>query len=258
MIGDSWKAANALLAPGRFASARGEHVRVQQRLEESLALFRTLGYPGDLAWPLIYLAHDALDQGSFAHAHSWLEEALMACRQAGNRWGLAHTLSLLGKYALERGDLAHAHRLLSECHQINQEAGNQRNIAHSFYLLARVFALQGDVAQARHLYEQSLAIAHTLEHRRLIACCLEGLAALESRQLPAAPAKKSLSPPAGLTAREVEVLRLVAQGLSDAQVAEQLVVSPRTVTTHLTSIYNKLGVNSRVAATRFAVEHRLV
>ena len=54
------------------------------------------------------------------------------------------------------------------------------------------------------------------------------------------------------------MLRLVAQGLSDAEVAEQLIVSPRTVTTHLTSIYNKLGVNSRAAATRFAVEHHLI
>ena len=61
-----------------------------------------------------------------------------------------------------------------------------------------------------------------------------------------------------LTAREVEVLRLVAQGLTDRQIAEQLIISPRTVNTHLTSIYNKLGVDTRAAATRFAVDHRLV
>lgn len=89
--------------------------------------------------------------------------------------------------------------------------------------------------------------------------------ALSARWLPspAQPAssaskKKPLSYPAGLSVREVEVLRLVAQGMSDAKVAEQLIVSPRTVTTHLTSIYNKLGVNSRAAATRFAVEHHLI
>lgn len=64
--------------------------------------------------------------------------------------------------------------------------------------------------------------------------------------------------PSRLTNRELEILRLVAQGLSDAQVAEQLVLSRRTVNAHLTSIYNKLGVNSRVAATRFALEKGLV
>jgi DNA-binding NarL/FixJ family response regulator len=56
----------------------------------------------------------------------------------------------------------------------------------------------------------------------------------------------------------MEVLRLVAQGLTDAQVAEQLVVSPRTVNFHLTSIYSKLGVSSRSGATRYAIEHGLI
>ena len=45
--------------------------------------------------------------------------------------------------------------------------------------------------------------------------------------------------------------------MPDAQVADRLVLSPRTVTTHLSSIYNKLGVSSRNAATRFALEHGL-
>jgi DNA-binding NarL/FixJ family response regulator len=60
-----------------------------------------------------------------------------------------------------------------------------------------------------------------------------------------------------LSGREVEVLRLVARGLTNDQVADQLFLSKRTVTTHLTSIYTKLGVTSRNAATRFALEHGL-
>jgi DNA-binding NarL/FixJ family response regulator len=72
------------------------------------------------------------------------------------------------------------------------------------------------------------------------------------------PPKRGAANFAGLTAREVEVLRWVALGLTDAQVAEKLIISTRTVTSHLSSIYNKLGVSSRVVATRFAVDHRLV
>ena len=53
------------------------------------------------------------------------------------------------------------------------------------------------------------------------------------------------------------MLQLVAEGLGDAEVAQRLVVSPRTVHSHLRSIYRKLGVNSRSAATRYAVEHEL-
>jgi DNA-binding NarL/FixJ family response regulator len=60
--------------------------------------------------------------------------------------------------------------------------------------------------------------------------------------------------PAGLTAREVEVLRLVAKGLSNHEVAAELVLSPRTVHAHLRSVYRKLEVHSRGAAARSAAE----
>jgi DNA-binding NarL/FixJ family response regulator len=66
------------------------------------------------------------------------------------------------------------------------------------------------------------------------------------------------SRPAGLSAREVDVLRLVASGLSDAEVAERLFLSVRTVNAHLRSIYRKAGVRSRAAAGRFAEENGLV
>jgi len=65
-------------------------------------------------------------------------------------------------------------------------------------------------------------------------------------------------PPPGLTQREGEVLRLVAQGLSNAQIAEALVISPRTVDAHLRSIYSKLNIASRHAAIHYAHEHHLV
>lgn len=60
-----------------------------------------------------------------------------------------------------------------------------------------------------------------------------------------------------LTPREVEVLRLLARGMSNNQIAEQLVLSPHTVNVHNQSIFGKLGVNSRSGATRYALEHQL-
>jgi DNA-binding NarL/FixJ family response regulator len=63
--------------------------------------------------------------------------------------------------------------------------------------------------------------------------------------------------PAGLTEREVEVLRLIAQGLTDAQVGEKLVISTRTVNSHLRSIYSKIGVTTRTSAARFAMDNKL-
>jgi DNA-binding NarL/FixJ family response regulator len=61
-----------------------------------------------------------------------------------------------------------------------------------------------------------------------------------------------------LTRREVDVLRLLAQGLSNAQIAEQLVLRVVTVNSYLRSVYSKLGVSSRTAAIRYAWDYHLI
>jgi putative nucleotidyltransferase with HDIG domain len=71
----------------------------------------------------------------------------------------------------------------------------------------------------------------------------------------AQPRKREL--PAGLTEREVEVLRLAVKGLSNRQMAEVLYVSPKTVDNHIQHIYEKIGVSTRVGATLFALQHDL-
>jgi DNA-binding NarL/FixJ family response regulator len=63
--------------------------------------------------------------------------------------------------------------------------------------------------------------------------------------------------PFGLTAREVDVLKLLAEGLTDPQIAERLFVSRNTVATHTRAIFGKLGVTTRAAAARLAAEHGL-
>jgi len=91
------------------------------------------------------------------------------------------------------------------------------------------------------------------------------LALEEAIQLGVEPAPQAEAPkinaapyPGGLSAREIDVLRLVAQGMTDAQIAKELVLSPRTINSHLNSIYHKLGIKSRASATRFAVEQGLL
>jgi HD-GYP domain-containing protein (c-di-GMP phosphodiesterase class II) len=64
--------------------------------------------------------------------------------------------------------------------------------------------------------------------------------------------------PAGLTAREVDVLRLVARGLSSKEIAQRLVISPKTARNHIEHIYTKIGASSRVTASLFATEHGLL
>jgi HD-GYP domain-containing protein (c-di-GMP phosphodiesterase class II) len=83
-------------------------------------------------------------------------------------------------------------------------------------------------------------------------------ALLSSLEMPAPPARARVSLPSGLTAREVEVLQLVAAGSTRKQVAEALVVSEGTVRSHLEHIYSKIGVSNRAGAALFAMEHGLL
>ena len=100
--------------------------------------------------------------------------------------------------------------------------------------------------------------SHKASHMRIALC--------EKRTLPPSQEAPSLGQPhphtlpegEGLTPCELKVLRLLAQGLRSAEIAEQLVISITTVNSHLRSIYSKLGVTSRAAATRYAIEHHLV
>ena len=64
--------------------------------------------------------------------------------------------------------------------------------------------------------------------------------------------------PAGLTAREVEVLRLLARGLANREIAERLVISPKTVASHIEHIYAKIDASTRATASLFAMQHGLL
>jgi DNA-binding NarL/FixJ family response regulator len=73
------------------------------------------------------------------------------------------------------------------------------------------------------------------------------------------PAKAVRQPrPAGLTERQVEVLRLVAEGLSNPKIAERLVISRRTAEHHVQEVYARIGVSSRAGAALFAMQHDLL
>jgi DNA-binding NarL/FixJ family response regulator len=112
-------------------------------------------------------------------------------------------------------------------------------------------------------FEEALAAGRTMTPAQALASH-QVLAPQDPQPTQAVPGLPPIAParhpsaPAGLTTREIEVLRLVAKGLTDAQVAEQLVISTRTVNTHLTSIYGKIGVSSRIAATLYSVEHQIL
>jgi DNA-binding NarL/FixJ family response regulator len=107
-------------------------------------------------------------------------------------------------------------------------------------------------------FDAALAEGRAMRPEQALAAREQPLAPVQAKARTNKQQRVAPSYPNGLTAREVEVLRLVAQGLSDAQVAQTLVISPRTVNAHLRSIYSKLNITSRTAAAHFAVEQRLL
>ena len=99
----------------------------------------------------------------------------------------------------------------------------------------------------------SRALRNEVRVGRLDANAVEAVLAAAGHQV-----RRRVERPAGLTAREVDVLRLVVQGLSSRQVANELVISPKTVRNHVEHIYAKTGVSSRAQASLFAVQHGLL
>jgi serine/threonine protein kinase/tetratricopeptide (TPR) repeat protein/DNA-binding CsgD family transcriptional regulator len=237
----------------------------------------------DTATTLTQLARLYADRGQYEQAAPLLHRALTICEQ---RLGQEHpdtvvTLSTLASLHSLQGQHEQAGPLYQRALAIAEQTLGQEHPKTAMILdsLARLYDAQGQSEQARPLYQRALAIReHVLghEHPDTVAVRERCTALLQKMQptaetpqqepspIPAegedAASKKPVTPtyPAGLTAREVEVLRLVAQGLTDAQIAQQLVVTRRTINWHLTSIYSKIGVSSRSAATRYALEHQLV
>ena len=278
--------------------SQGEPATERSLLEEGLALFRELGDKENIADSLNTLGWVVLQQGETAIAQSLAEESVVLFREMGTRIGIAESLLLLARVTTFQGNHAAARTLYEESLALCRGEGDKWDIASGLEGLASVVAAQGEQAWAARLWGAAEALRETIsaplppvfraEHERAVAATRlqlseqvfaaawaegrtmtpeQALAAQGPTTLPQPiPREPAPAPavvpapafPAGLTAREVEVLRLVAQGLTDAQVAEQLVISPRTVNGHLRSIYSKIGVTSRSAATRYAVDHHLV
>jgi ATP/maltotriose-dependent transcriptional regulator MalT len=267
-IGNEWSMSFSLTTLSTVASAGGDHAEARRLLRESLRIREAMRDPRGVALCLNQLGASTLALGEPAEALAHFRRALDLFREIGNTWGAATTLAHLGRLAAQWRAPAAATRVLQEALRLalaTESAPLLAEVAASFAPLLRQAGEAAWSAEVERLGAGTPPLGATRQTAdRLLAWWWPGEPArtleeaLASLTPPAAPAPAARAGfPAGLTAREVEVLRLVAQGLTDAQVADRLVLSPRTVSTHLTSIYGKLQVSSRAAATRFAVEQGL-
>jgi predicted ATPase/class 3 adenylate cyclase/DNA-binding CsgD family transcriptional regulator len=265
-------------------------------LDESFALSRELGDKESIANCLSLSGMLALDEGNTALARSLCEQALGLFKEMQKQHDTAVSLYALAQVATAQGDHVDSQALYEQGIGVANKAADKRAIPSGLEGVAAVLAAQGNHTWAAHLWGAAEALREAIgEHlppferahynRAVAASCSQlgeqafATAWAEGRVLSpeqalatpepvalstpgeslSSPTTKSPAPyPDGLTSREVEVLRVVAQGLTNEQVAQRLLISPRTVDTHLTSIYSKIGVSSRSAATRYAMEHHLI
>jgi ATP/maltotriose-dependent transcriptional regulator MalT len=289
-LGDTTGIAISLMTLALVVFWQGDLVRAQSLTEESLALTRETGITSAEALVLALQGECALAQGETTTARLLIEQSHTLWQEVGNQGMLASTRALLGKVLAAQGDHTAARTMYEESLLRGLAVVE---IAPTVEGLAVVAAAQGETTWAVRLwaaaaalrdslgtplppvyranYECSVAATRAqLGEQAFVMAWAEGHGmtweqALATRGPVTIPRETHSTPPAkspptypdGLTGREVEVLRLLAQGLTDAQIAEHLVISPRTVNTHLTAIYGKIQVSSRSAATRYAIEQRL-
>jgi predicted ATPase/DNA-binding NarL/FixJ family response regulator len=292
--GSKWDLALSLHNLAYALIGQNHYDAAQALFQESYEVCQLLQDPWGISNALAGLGYVTGYQGDYTTARSYLEEALALRGTTEDRWSIAEVLNLLGEVVQLQGDLDKARTIHGECLMLGHEIGNVAQMAASLRHLAcialtnrqderavRLFAAaaatyditQGTLAltlTTTHHFQQKIETLHTLLDKEAFAAnwaigkamtldqAIEYALAVASPAILPTSAESTPPNPARLTTREVEVLRLLVQGLTYAQIADKLIVSRRTVNAHATSIYSKLGVTSRAMATRLAVEQHLI
>jgi predicted ATPase/DNA-binding CsgD family transcriptional regulator len=281
-LGNEEGIARSLDGLGFAAWLQGDPDLAWSLCSEALNLYRGLQDTEGIAWSLVNLGAAAQYRGDVGRATALLEESLMLSREAGYKEGIAWSLNQLGIVAQRQGDHEQATTFLRESFELHVDLGDrwraasvleglavsarrQRLLEPAARLLGAAKALREQISTPvppceRAVHDDNVSALSTVMGEEAFAAALAQGRTLKAAQILAesSPVAVPATSTAGLTAREVEVLRLVAGGLNDPQVAEQLFISRRTVHAHLRSIYQKLGVTTRTAATRFALENSLL
>jgi non-specific serine/threonine protein kinase len=290
-LGDKEGIASSLVVLGSVAAmGQREDIPVADLVEEAILLRPDLRDRRTVAQLLVLEGRVALAGGDLERSVALWEETLALYREAEDALGIVMCLTNIGLVTLAQGDYETSAPLLREGLWLARELDHKTFIQYCIIGLASVAAFQAHPVRAARLwgaaedmseaygarfshagraaidYEGRLAVARSqLDEAAWIAAWTEGRAmdadqAIEyalDQLLPTEPDAPELHT-AGLSAREAQVLRLVATGMTNAEVAEKLFLSSRTVGWHLASIYRKLGLHSRTEATRFAAEHDLL
>lgn len=256
-LDNQWGSAEVRLHLAELAFANRDYARATVLCQESIAITRALGYKGYWAWALDLMGIALSRQGEFGRAVNSFGASLELYQERNYQRGIFKVLTGLSAVAIGAGDFVRGVKLLSAVESRLKEIKPALGpIAQEEYdrsiAMARAQLDQTGFAQA-WAEGQALALEQT------ISLALETTPAASARQAGTAiPRGTATQAFGGLTPREREVAVRVAQGMSNPEIAEELIVSRRTVETHVTNILNKLGFSSRAQIRKWANENGLV
>jgi predicted ATPase/DNA-binding CsgD family transcriptional regulator len=290
-LGEPQLTAGLLSARSSATNVRGDHAGAARDAAECLRLFRQTGDRLRMGGLLGNLGYYELSAGDLDAARRHLAESLDIARAFNHRQSAAYGTFNLGLAEYLGGSPDTAEALFAETLDLARRAGTKRLTAYALLGLAMAGHGRADPGRRARLHgaaDQALAdLGHALhplearladqDRRRLRAAMGAGafeaeyaegrtldpaqvLAALGRKDTTAEQARVATSDEAVmvLTPRELDVLRLIAQGLSNADIARRLVLSEHTVKRHLVNILRKLNLSSRAAAAAWGVRTGLV
>ncbi len=258
-MGDTGAVAYSLFNLGDVARHRGDVLEAGRLFAESLELFREVGDKLGVGYALDNLGRIAYRQGQHARAAALLGEALALRQELGDKRGLVECLEALAPVAAALGQPDLGARLFGAVERLRQDINAPLPPAESDLHAREVEAIRRRLGAAA--FQAAWMAGRSLSLHDAVAAGI-GLAGRQAvpptaPKLPRSP-EQDAAERFGLTERELEVLRLVAAGHSDREIADALFISPRTVGVHVSRVLAKLGVPSRAAATALAMRHRLV
>jgi ATP/maltotriose-dependent transcriptional regulator MalT len=243
---------DAVLGSATLALARGD----MQRAAELADRFLRQTPARDRAWralALEVLVRASARLGELEAAERGLDELQSIAAAAPSDSLRARAEAGGGALAIARGDLTGARRHFEDAVDLFTRCGLPLEAAHARLDVARALGGSGRAGEARVEAEAARAAFAQLGAGHDLELAARVLAGLDEPR----PATRDRQSETGLSARELEVLRLIAAGLTNAEIATRLVISEHTVHRHVSNILRKLGVSSRVAAASYAHRHDL-
>jgi len=290
-LGDLVSLGISIMVLGQVAIALGKHDTARSLLEESMALARAAGDKYRIAVTLNYMGDLARSEHQVVDAQSKYEESLSILRELGAASDIPATIHNLAYACLYQGDLERAHALFYESLEAQRAQANQDGILEGLLGFAALASATGLAAASARLYaaavvngrggdSASLWALEKLEYEHYIGLARARLSdpEFEAEQAegrtfsmeqaiayalnlpfgPPKPSQKVIEAPQELTEREREVVALIARGLSNGQIADELVLSKRTVEHHIANILSGLGFTNRAQIVRWAMENGLI